>query len=206
MSKLFTHPAPAQPQETFYAVVGWLVGFDFFHDEKAARAHVRNPNIEPIPVYKMMDGFRHAPAQPVEPTADVSEGWRSLFAERVYADLAAADNQDVPLEDYPARILAVLDAIIGPRHPAVAQWRNDAIQACAAIADRYGQSHAANDMRALLAATTLSEAQPVERQELSELRELLATLLHFIPQNEPQLYKDTEAMCASLIAKDRGQA
>ena len=60
----------------------------------------------------------------------VSEGWREQFAQAVYADLAAADNQDVPLEEYPRRILKVLDSVVGPRHPAVMQWRNDAIRAC----------------------------------------------------------------------------
>ncbi|MBR8652135.1 hypothetical protein KDH83_02295, partial [Achromobacter sp. Marseille-Q0513] len=37
--------------------------------------------------------------------------WRDEFSRRVYEDLAAADNQDVPLEEYPARILGVLDAL-----------------------------------------------------------------------------------------------
>ena len=31
--------------------------------------------------------------------------------------VAAADNQDVPLEEYPARILKVLDSIVGPLGP-----------------------------------------------------------------------------------------
>lgn len=39
--------------------------------------------------------------------------WRERFSQAVYDDLAAADNQDVPLEEYPARILKVLDAAIG---------------------------------------------------------------------------------------------
>lgn len=40
--------------------------------------------------------------------------WRDEFSRRVYEDLAAADNQDVPLEEYPARILGVLDAWQAP--------------------------------------------------------------------------------------------
>ncbi|WP_025135894.1 hypothetical protein [Achromobacter sp. DH1f] len=40
--------------------------------------------------------------------------WRGEFSRRVYENLAAADNQDVPLEEYPARILAVLDAMGAP--------------------------------------------------------------------------------------------
>lgn len=77
-----------------------------------------------------------APAA-VAPASEASEGWRNKFAEAVYADLEAADNQDVPLEAYPARILKVLDSIVGPRHPTVIHWRNDAIQACIAIAYKY---------------------------------------------------------------------
>lgn len=68
---------------------------------------------------------------------EAPEGWRNKFAEAVYADLEAADNQDVPLEEYPARILKALDSIVGPRHPTVIHWRNDAIQACIAIACKY---------------------------------------------------------------------
>lgn len=62
------------------------------------------------------------------PAHSVPDGWREQFAAEVYADLAAADNQDVPLEEYPARILKVLGDIVGPRHPVVIQWRNDAIK------------------------------------------------------------------------------
>ena len=67
----------------------------------------------------------------------VPDGWREKFAADVYADLAAADNQDVPLEEYPARILKVLDSIVGPRHPVVIKWRNDAIRNCIAVAYKY---------------------------------------------------------------------
>ena len=89
----------------------------------------------------------------VEPVA-----WREQFASQVYADLAAADNQDVPLEQYPARILKVLDSIVGPRHPTVVQWRNDAIRNCASIAYKYCRDpESANflkqDLEALLTAT-----------------------------------------------------
>ena len=41
------------------------------------------------------------------------------------------------LEEYPERSLKVLDSIVGPRHPTVIHWRNDAIQACIAIAYKY---------------------------------------------------------------------
>lgn len=82
------------------------------------------PKAEPVP---------DAVAGPSE----APEGWRNKFAEAVYADLEAADNQDVPLEEYPARILKALDSIVGPRHPTVIHWRNDAIQACIAIAYKY---------------------------------------------------------------------
>lgn len=69
--------------------------------------------------------------------AAVPDNWRDQFSEAVYEDLSAADNQDVPLEEYPARILNVLDAIVGPRHPAVIKWRNDAIRSCITIAYKY---------------------------------------------------------------------
>ena len=70
-------------------------------------------------------------------TQAVPDGWREQFATEVYADLEAADNQDVPLEEYPARILKVLDSTVGPRHPVVIKWRNDAIEQCIAIARKY---------------------------------------------------------------------
>lgn len=82
-------------------------------------------------------------AQPAPQPAAVAvpsgtpEGWRDKFAEAVYVDLEAADTQDVPLEEYPTRISKVLDSVVGPRHPTVIHWRNDAIQACIAIAYKY---------------------------------------------------------------------
>lgn len=82
------------------------------------------------------DAHLAAPAAVAGPS-EAPEGWRNKFAEAVYADLEAADNQDVPLEEYPARILKALDSIVGPRHPTVIHWRNDAIQACIAIAYKY---------------------------------------------------------------------
>lgn len=67
----------------------------------------------------------------------VPAGWQEQFKQDVYTNLAAADNQDVPLEEYPDRILTVLTSIVGPRHPTVVQWRNDAINNCLAIAYKY---------------------------------------------------------------------
>lgn len=85
------------------------------------------------------------------------DGWREQFAAEVYADLAAADNQDVPLEEYPSRILKVLDSIVGPRHPVVIKWRNDAIKNCIAIAYKYcrdpdSHKYLKQDLEALLTA------------------------------------------------------
>jgi len=104
----------------------------------------------------MLKASPAAAAGPTEP-----EGWREQFKEQVYADLAAADNQDVPLEEYPDRILKVLDAVVGPRHPTVIKWRNDAIEACIEIAHRYGNASAYSerDMRALLAAAPATQAE-----------------------------------------------
>ena len=57
-----------------------------------------------------------------------------------------------------ATLLRLLDAAreelrevkVSSRHPEVIRWRNDGIEACAQIADRYQCEYAAQDMRALL--------------------------------------------------------
>lgn len=94
----------------------------------------------------------------------VPDGWREKFAADVYADLAAADNQDVPLEEYPARILKVLDSIVGPRHPVVIKWRNDAIRNCIAIAYKYcrdpeSHKYLKQDLEAMLTTEPAPQAQ-----------------------------------------------
>ena len=96
------------------------------------------------------------------------DGWREQFATKVYTDLEAADNQDVPLEEYPARILKVLDSIVGPRHPAVVQWRNDAIKTCIAIAYKYcrdpdSHKYLKQDLEALLTAEPAPQAAAKEQ-------------------------------------------
>lgn len=91
-----------------------------------------------------------------------SVGWREQFSQAVYADLAAADNQDVPLEDYPGRILKVLDSIVGPHHPTVVHWRNDAIRACIEIVKRYGAGTTAYQERDMAALYTAPQAQPAD--------------------------------------------
>lgn len=50
-----------------------------------------------------------------QPLPDIWRGWREQFSRAVYRDLVAADNQDVPLEEYPNRILKVLDSIAEAR-------------------------------------------------------------------------------------------
>lgn len=95
-------------------------------------------------------------------------GWKKKFSDAVYEDIAAADNQDVPLEEDPARILKVLDGVVGPRHPAVVQWRNDAIRQCIAIAYRYcrdPESHGylKQDLEALISAAP-AKAQDVQQE------------------------------------------
>ena len=96
-----------------------------------------------------------AAQQAVQPVAP--DDWRDQFSESVYEDLSAACNQDVPLEEYPARILNILDAIVGPRHPTVIKWRNDAIRSCIAIAYKYcsdpeSYRYLKQDLEAMLAA------------------------------------------------------
>lgn len=56
---------------------------------------------------------RAALAAPAAP--QVAGSWREEFSRRVCENLAAADNQDVPLEEYPGRILSIMNAMgIGP--------------------------------------------------------------------------------------------
>lgn len=103
--------------------------------------------------------------------SEAPEGWRNQFAEAVYADLEAADNQDVPLEEYPTRILKVLDSIVGPRHPTVIHWRNDAIQTCIAIAYKYCRDpesfqYLKQDLQALIFAARAP--QPTQAQAGTE--------------------------------------
>lgn len=91
-------------------------------------------------------------------------GWEAKFREAVYDNLAAADNQDIPLEEYPDRILEVLKEIVGVHHPTVVKWRNDAIKACIATAYRYVQDpelfqYLKQDLQALI--TTLPPAGPI---------------------------------------------
>lgn len=90
--------------------------------------------------------------------------WREQFSQAVYADLAAADNQDIPLEEYPGRILKVLDSIVGPHHPTVVHWRNDAIRACIEIVKRYGAGTTAYQERDMAALYTAPQAQPAPVQ------------------------------------------
>ncbi|MEJ5149817.1 Lar family restriction alleviation protein [Comamonas sp. MYb396] len=102
------------------------------------------------------------PAEVLAEPVVTSVGWREQFSQAVYADLAAADNQDVPLEDYPGRILKVLDSIVGPHHPTVVHWRNDAIRACIEIVKRYGAGTTAYQERDMAALYTAPQAQPAD--------------------------------------------
>lgn len=83
--------------------------------------------------YHAIKADRQQRGEPV----DIPPGWKEQFKEAVYENLAAADNQDIPLEEYPERILKVLEAVVGPRHPTVIMWRNDAIRTCVSIAYKY---------------------------------------------------------------------
>lgn len=47
---------------------------------------------------------------------------------------------------------------VHPRHPVVVHWRNSGIEACAGIAEAYGNADGARDMRALI--TAAPQAQP----------------------------------------------
>ena len=50
---------------------------------------------------------------------------------------------------------------VSPRHPVVIQWRDNAIEACAKIADAYGHEYAAQDMRCMLTAPQQVAQEPV---------------------------------------------
>ncbi|AYN21623.1 hypothetical protein [Alcaligenes aquatilis] len=99
--------------------------------------------------------------QPVS-GADLPEGWREQFKTELYERYCAMDNQDCPLEDYPSVALEVLGEVVGPRHPAVVAWRNDAIKACIDIAYKYCRDpdsfqYLKQDLQALM--TAFPEAQ-----------------------------------------------
>ena len=57
---------------------------------------------------------------------------------------------------------------VHPRHPVVVQWRNDGIEACAGIAEAYGNADAARDMRAMLTAAPQAQ-QPAPPAEVPML-------------------------------------
>ena len=58
------------------------------------------------------------------------------------------------VEDVIARAIEIAydvnSKVIRPRHPVVVRWRDDAIDACASIAEAYGNARAARDMRAMM--------------------------------------------------------
>lgn len=62
-----------------------------------------------------------------------------------YPDVAPQENQEP----------------VSPRHPVVIQWRDNAIEACAKIADAYGHEYAAQDMRCMLTAPQQVAQEPV---------------------------------------------
>ncbi|WEE79396.1 hypothetical protein LZ683_08580 [Comamonas testosteroni] len=119
----------------------------------------------------------------------VPDGWREKFAADVYADLAAADNQDVPLEEYPARILKVLDSIVGPRHPVVIKWRNDAIRNCIAIAYKYcrdpeSHKYLKQDLEAMLTTEPAPQAQADARDDSALLDAMERQRIAVVPEYE----------------------
>lgn len=59
---------------------------------------------------------------------------------------------------------------VHPRHPVVVYWRNDGIEACAGIADAYGNFNAAQDMRAMITASPRAPTEvPLTHEEISLL-------------------------------------
>ena len=132
----------------------------------------------------------------------VPDGWREKFAAGVYADLAAADNQDVPLEEYPARILKVLDSIVGPRHPVVIKWRNDAIRNCIAIAYKYcrdpeSHKYLKQDLEAMLTAEPAPQAQADARDAVKR-GEVLVTVSGYTSSGKSAIAGEIEILCRAL--------
>jgi hypothetical protein len=151
--------------------------------------------------------WRYPDAAPQAVQAAVPNGWREQFAAAVYEDLAAADNQDVPLEEYPARILKVMDSIVGPRHPTVVKWRNDAIRNCIAIARKYcrdpeSHKYLQQDLDAMLA-TDAAPAHPAEevpaQAAVPVVRgEVLVTVSGFTGSGKSAIAGEIEIMCRAL--------
>lgn len=146
----------------------------------------------------------------------VPNGWREQFATEVYADLEAADNQDVPLEEYPARILKVLDSTVGPRHPVVIKWRNDAIEQCIAIARKYcrdpeSHKYLKQDLEAMLTAEPAPQAQAAARGALTPAaRDVLAERARQIsaegwtPERDDSYSESELALAAASYASAAG--
>ena len=149
------------------------------------------------------------------------DGWREKFAADVYADLAAADNQDVPLEEYPARILKVLDSIVGPRHPVVIKWRNDAIRNCIAIAYKYcrdpeSHKYLKQDLEAMLTTEPAPQAQADARdaqwteQQIDAVARTLSECMDYpwqgmTAQGKQQMRAHARTILSAAIAAAKGE-
>ena len=141
-------------------------GIRLYDDERHCRLDAESDGGVCSPLYteQQVRALLAGISAPAAVAVAVPDGWREKFAADVYADLAAADNQDVPLEEYPARILKVLDSIVGPRHPVVIKWRNDAIRNCIAIAYKYcrdpeSHKYLKQDLEAMLTTEPAPQAQ-----------------------------------------------
>ena len=175
-----THTSTQQPEALRladkYEIEGFLQDHRFAKDhwcrQAAAELRSQHARIEELEAQLSTIGaggvqaLRKTAAAPQAVQAAAPDNWRDQFSEAVYEDLSAADNQDVPLEEYPARILNVLDAIVGPRHPTVIKWRNDAIRSCIAIAYKYcrdpeSHKYLKQDLEAMLASAPAHPAEGV---------------------------------------------
>ncbi len=153
-----------------YEIEGFLQDHRFAQDHwcRQAAAELRRQHARIAELEEQISAIGAGGVEPLRKQA-VPIGWREQFATEVYADLEAADNQDVPLEEYPARILKVLDSTVGPRHPVVIKWRNDAIEQCIAIALKYcrdpeSHKYLKQDLEAMLASAPAHPAEGVPAQ------------------------------------------
>jgi hypothetical protein len=71
-------------------------------------------------------------------------------------------TEDAKLDSPPAPVEA---GAVDVRHPVVVKWRNNGIEACAGIADAYGMTQAAIDMRAMLTKGAPSDAPARQKQD-----------------------------------------
>lgn len=88
----------AQPSDAKQAVMDWMGENDVVLKDRAFKQ-----------LCALLSRYGAAPQE--QETLPATGNWRDEFSLRIYENLAAADNQDLPLEEYPSRILSIMDAM-----------------------------------------------------------------------------------------------